>query len=100
MQDHFEGRLLNPGHAIESSWFILREAIERNHDEKLKALGVKIFDWMWEWGWDKEYGGIIQYMDVLGKAKSEYHHDMKFWWPQTEAAIAALYCYYFTKDDK
>ena len=100
LQDHFEGRLLNPGHAIESSWFILRESIERGHDEKLKALGLKIFDWMWEWGWDKEYGGIIQYMDVLGKAKSEYHHDMKFWWPQTEAAIAALYCYYFTKDDK
>lgn len=100
LQDHFEGRQLNPGHAIESSWFILREAIERDNDRNLIELGLKIFDWMWEWGWDKEYGGIIQFMDVLNKPKSDYWHDMKFWWPQTEAAIATLYAYYFTKDKK
>ena len=100
LQDHFEGRQLNPGHAIESSWFILREAIERDNDKNLIELGLKIFDWMWEWGWDKEYGGIIQFMDVLNKPKSDYWHDMKFWWPQTEAAIATLYAYYFTKDKK
>ena len=55
---------------------------------------------MWEWGWDKEYGGIIQFMDVLGKPKTDYWHDMKFWWPQNEAAIAALYSYYFSNDEK
>lgn len=100
LQDHFEGRLLNPGHALEASWFILAEAKERNNDETLKQLGLKIFDWMWEWGWDKEYGGIIQFMDVLGKPKTDYWHDMKFWWPQNEAAIAALYSYYFSNDEK
>ena len=100
LQDHFEGRQLNPGNAIESSCFILREAIERDNDKNLIELGLKIFDWMWEWGWDKEYGGIIQFMDVLNKPKSDYWHDMKFWWPQTEAAIATLYAYYFTKDKK
>ena len=42
-------RQLNPGHAIESSWFILREAIERDNDKNLIELGLKIFDWMWEW---------------------------------------------------
>ena len=100
LQDHFEGRLLNPGHALEASWFILAEARERNNDETLKNLGLKIFDWMWEWGWDKEYGGIIQFMDVLGKPKTDYWHDMKFWWPQNEAAIASLYSYYYSKDEK
>ena len=39
-------------------------------------------------------------MDVLNKPKSDYWHDMKFWWPQTEAAIATLYAYYFTKNEK
>lgn len=100
LQDHFEGRQLNPGHSIEASWFILREAMERDNDKDLIELGIKIFDWMWEWGWDKEFGGIIQFMDVLNKPKSDYWHDMKFWWPQTEAAIATLYAYYFSKDKK
>lgn len=100
LQDHFEGRQLNPGHSIEASWFILREAMERDNDKNLIELGIKIFDWMWEWGWDKEFGGIIQFMDVLNKPKSDYWHDMKFWWPQTEAAIATLYAYHFSKDKK
>ncbi len=26
LEDHFEGRLVNPGHSIEAAWFILREA--------------------------------------------------------------------------
>ena len=41
LQDHFEGRQLNPGHAIESSWFILREAIERDNDKNLIELAIR-----------------------------------------------------------
>ena len=64
-------------------------------------LGKKILDWHWEKGWDKEYGGgIIQYRDALGLPLSEYHQDMKFWWPQCEAAIATLLSYSVTKDEK
>ncbi len=33
--DHFDGRTLNPGHAIEGAWFILREARLRNNDPDL-----------------------------------------------------------------
>jgi N-acylglucosamine 2-epimerase len=99
LQDHFEGRLLTPGHAIEAAWFILTEARERQ-DEKLRELGCTILDWMWEWGWDKEYGGIIYFRDVLNKPASEYWHDMKFWWPQNEAAIATLMAWDATGDEK
>ncbi len=99
MAEHFEGRLLNPGHAIEGSWFIMNEGLTRN-DPKLVQLGLKMLNWMWEWGWDKEYGGgIIQYRDALNKSPSEYHQDMKFWWPQCEAAIAMLLAYSVTKED-
>lgn len=96
-KEHLEGRLLNPGHAIEGAWFVMAEAYERKSDD-LKQLGLKMFDYMWEWGFDKKYGGIIYFQDVLNKPKSEYWHDMKFWWPQNEAAIATLYAYYFTDD--
>ncbi|MCK5735780.1 MAG: AGE family epimerase/isomerase [Spirochaetaceae bacterium] len=99
LQDHFEGRLLTPGHAIEAAWFILSEARERN-DKELTSLGCRMLDWMWEWGWDKKYGGIIYYRDVLNKPPSEYWHDMKFWWPQNEAAIATLMAWATTDDDK
>ena len=100
LQDHFEGRLLNPGHAIEGAWFILREAAYRGGDRDLVALGTTMLDWMWAWGWDAEYGGIIYYRDVLDRPATEYWHDMKFWWPQCEAIIAALSAWMLTGDDR
>lgn len=99
MKDHFEGRLLNPGHAIESSWFIMNEGLYRE-DRKIIDLGLKILDWEWKLGWDEPFGGIIQYRDALGKSLSEYHQDMKFWWPQCEAAIATLLAYSITGNEK
>ena len=100
MKDHFEGRLLNPGHAIEGAWFIMNEGLTTKN-QHLIDLGLKILDWEWDIGWDSEYGGgIIQYRDALGLPVSEYHQDMKFWWPQCEAAIAELMAYGITKDKK
>lgn len=98
--DHSNGRILNPGHAIEAAWFILNEAAYRNRDKHLIRLGTQILDWMWEWGWDKKYGGIIHYRDVKGHPVQEYWHDMKFWWPQNEAVIATLTAYALTGDEK
>lgn len=99
-EEHFEGRLLNPGHAIEGSWFIMNEARHRNNDKKLLKLGTRMLDWMWKRGWDSEYGGIIYFRDALGKSATEYWHDMKFWWPQTEAIIANLMAYVLTGEKK
>ena len=94
--EHFEGRLLNPGHAIEGAWFIMREARYRNNDATLMQLGTKMLNWMWKIGWDKEKGGITYFRDALGKSATEYWHDMKFWWPQCEAGIANLMAYSLT----
>lgn len=97
--EHFEGRMINPGHAIEGSWFLMQEGIAQGKQDYVKE-GLKILEWMWELGWDEPYKGIIQYRDVCGKSLSEYHHDMKFWWPQCEAAIANLYAYSLTKEER
>ena len=100
MKDHNSGRIINPGHAIEGAWFIMSEGVYRN-DSHLIELGKKILDWHWEKGWDREYGGgIIQYRDVLNLPLSEYHQDMKFWWPQCEASIANLLSFAVTKEKK
>lgn len=97
--DHFDGRLLNPGHAIEAAWFILREA-RRNGNAAWKRLGLDMIDMMWERGRDKVHGGLFYFTDVSGKPIQEYWHHMKFWWPHNEAVIAALLAYVMTGDAK
>ena len=97
--DHFDGRLLNPGHAIEAGWFILEEGRLRN-DPTLVDLGIEIIDVMWERGWDEEYGGLRSFCDLDGKPPQEYCHDMKLWWPHNEAIIATLLAYDLTGDPR
>lgn len=99
-QDTFEGRMICPGHAIEGAWFLLHEAKHRGNDPRLRELGLKMLDWSWEWGWDKEYGGILYYRDARSFPSTEYWHDMKFWWPHNEAIIATLLAYQLTGDEK
>lgn len=98
--DHIDGRTLNPGHAIEGAWFILHEALYRNNDEELIALGCRMIDYMWERGWDKQYGGILYFRDVYDKPVQEYWQDMKFWWPHNEVIIATLLAYLITGNEK
>ena len=98
--DTINGRLINPGHCIETAWFLLEEAKYRNWDKELTAQALQILDWSWEWGWDKQYGGIINFRDCRNLPPQDYSQDMKFWWPQTESIIATLYAYEATGDDK
>ncbi len=97
--DTINGRLINPGHCIETSWFLL-DVAERKGDKELQQLALQIFDWSWDWGWDKEYGGIINFRDCKGFPQQDYSQDMKFWWPQCETIIACLYAYKLTGDEK
>jgi N-acylglucosamine 2-epimerase len=97
--DHFDGRQLNPGHAIECAWFLLHEA-RRNDDRKLQLLGCEILDWMWERGWDEEFGGIFYFRDLYNRPVQEYWQDMKFWWPHCEALITTLLAYSLTGNSK
>ena len=98
--DTTAGRLINPGHCIETAWFILEEAKYRGWDKQLTELGLQIFEWAFEWGWDKEHGGIINFRDCKGFPQQDYSQDMKFWWPQTETIICCLYAYLATGDEK
>ena len=97
--DTINGRLINPGHCIETSWFLL-DVAERKGDKELQKLALQILDWSWDWGWDKEFGGIINFRDCKGFPQQDYSQDMKFWWPQCETIIACLYAYKLTGDEK
>lgn len=97
--DHFDGRTLNPGHAIEGAWFVLHEGKHRN-DKKLIDMGLKMLDWMWKRGWDEKHGGLFYFRDVFNKPVQEYWHEMKFWWPHDEALIATLLAWQLSGDSK
>ena len=45
------GRTINPGHCIETAWFLLEEAKYRGWDKELVDMATTILDWSWEWGW-------------------------------------------------
>ena len=97
--DTLGGRVINPGHCIETSWFLMDVAVARD-DKALLKTALQILDWSWAWGWDKKYGGIISFKDCRNLPPQCYEQDMKFWWPQCETIIATAYAYKLTGDKK
>lgn len=98
--DEPPGREVNPGHAIETAWFILEEARHRNNDRELVMRACEIIDWSLKIGWDDEYGGIYYFRDCKGRPCPQYEHDMKLWWPHNEAIYATLLAYHMTGDSR
>ena len=118
--DTLAGRTINPGHCIETAWFLMDVAVARK-DKSLLSTALQILDWSWAWGWDDSVlsppsatalagragrpqpagsGGIISFRDCKGFPPQCYEQDMKFWWPQCEAIIATAYAYRLTGDRK
>ena len=98
--DTISGRVINPGHCIETAWFLMEAAPLFKDPDHVRQLGIQILDWDFEWGWDKQYGGIINFRDCKNFPPQDYSQDMKFWWPQCETIIASLYAYKLTHDEK
>ena len=97
--DSPQGRCINPGHSIETAWFLMHEGLYRNNTDIInKAL--EVLEWSLELGWDKEYGGIYSFVDIEGKPPEQLEWDMKLWWPHTEALYAALLAYKITGNMK
>ena len=93
------GRTINPGHSCENAWFILCEALYSN-DKELEKKALTLLDWHLEWGWDKEHGGFLYFVDVDGRPCEQLEWDMKLWWVHNEVMIATLMAYGITKDEK
>lgn len=96
--DHFDGRTLNPGHA--GVCVVPDGGRPPPRAARLIELGTTILDWMWERGWDQQFGGIFYFRDLRDLPVQEYWHDMKFWWPHNEAEIATLMAWKLTGRQK
>ena len=93
--DEPEGRLLNPGHALESMWFCVEEGLKRG-DRFAVDRAIEIVDWMYERGYDEECGGIFSFADLSGgePPQTDWHRETslswrdKVWWVHSEALYA------------
>ena len=93
--DCMDGRLLNPGHAIEAMWFIM-DLGKRLNDQKLIEKAVDIALKEVEYGWDEKYGGIFYFMDRLGHPLQQLEWDQKLWWVHIETLITMIKGYELT----
>jgi N-acylglucosamine 2-epimerase len=113
--DNILGQYINPGHTIESMWFVIHYALTINDTALIqKAAGVVYTTF--ETGWDDEYGGLLAFCDKdggkpHGKIPPEIENelmpykiqedwDMKLWWVHGEALYSLLLCYKLTGDKK
>lgn len=97
--DCFDGRLLNPGHAIEAMWFIM-DLGKRLGRQDLIEKAVQIALNEAEYGWDKKHGGILYFMDRLGRPCQQLEWDQKLWWVHIETLITMLKGYQLTGNAK
>eukprot|EP00118_Oscarella_pearsei_P000143 m.4305 g.4305 ORF g.4305 m.4305 type:complete len:405 (+) comp10519_c0_seq1:37-1251(+) len=96
-----KGRLMNPGHAIEAGWFLLRYASLVN-DDRLKDIAISDFillPFEVAWDSDKHGGGLLYFLDVEGFPQTALEASMKLWWPHCEAIIGLLMAYDEQKED-
>ena len=99
MVDCMDGRLLNPGHAIEAMWFIM-DLGKRLGDQTLIEKAVKIALAEVEYGWDEKYGGIFYFMDRLGRPMQQLEWDQKLWWVHIETLITMIKGYELTGSEE
>ena len=97
--DCFDGRKLNPGHAIEAMWFVMDLGKRLNRPELIQKA-VEICLQEVEYGWDKEFGGIFYFMDRLGHPRHELEWDQKLWWVHLETLISLIKGYQLTGDQR
>ncbi len=93
-----DGRFLNPGHSMETAWFLMKEAVLKG-DNALMELAIKVTEWSLKRGWDKEKDGIFYFVDLHNKPVMSLEWDMKLFWVHCEAMVALIYAYQYTKDE-
>jgi N-acylglucosamine 2-epimerase len=85
--DEPEGRVVYPGHTLESMWFCMHAGLKRE-ERALVDRALTITDWAYRAGHDTQYGGIFSYVDAFSgepeqttwfKETGMAWHDKAFW---------------------
>src|SRR5690606_26755548 len=71
----------------------------RKEDPQLIQKCVEIALHTLEYGWDKEYGGILYFKDVKGYPPQQLEWDQKLWWVHVEALVCMAKAWQLTGND-
>lgn len=91
-----EGRMTNPGHALESAWMML-EIAARDKNQPAIDTCVELILATLKSGWDEKYGGIVYFRNIDDTPCHNIEADCKLWWPHGEALYATLLGWSLTK---
>ena len=89
-----------PGHAIESMWFVIEQALRHDRPEAV-AVAIDVMKASIRIGWDEAHGGLLRFVGPdggapEGPAAGPFERlildtwDSKIWWPHSEALYATL----------
>uniref|UniRef100_A0A8C6TFV4 N-acylglucosamine 2-epimerase n=1 Tax=Neogobius melanostomus TaxID=47308 RepID=A0A8C6TFV4_9GOBI len=92
-----QGRLQNPGHALEAGWFLLQYAAQWGQQDLRDTAITQFIKQPFHSGWDVEHGGLFSFLDVDGLCPTQLEWSMKLWWPHCEALVAFLMAYTQTR---
>lgn len=107
-------RHINPGHTLEDLWFLIEILQDTDHLKEYLPRILQIARVTFDLGWDKEYGGLLRFVDHEGgKPKGELIQDvpcsyeklildtwdMKLWWPHSEILYLFLLLYELTGEE-
>ena len=92
-----EAEIDNPGHNMELAWFMLAEGLYTK-DKGLVTRCAKYVNDIYEYGWDHEYGGLYNTVNMFKRPANSLNWQIKTWWPQNEIEIGLLYAYIGTGD--
>ena len=87
--DTFDGRVIHAGHGIECMWFVMDAAQAYGETALINRAADALEDQL-AFAWDETYGGILHFLDALGKPPQQLEWDQKFWWAHIETLIALL----------
>lgn len=108
--DSLLARYVNPGHSLESLWFILHQVLETGDNRRFSVIADMI-ERIYDVGWDQQFGGLFLFADKQGgrpleltrasstdpmveKVRSDWSH--KLWWPHSEALYTTLLAFHLT----
>ena len=105
-------RHVTPGHAIESMWFVMEQAITHGRADAVDTA-LRVIAASYELGWDLEHGGLYRYAvpgpagpRPTGTADGPFEQlildtwDGKIWWPHSETLYATLLAAEATGDER
>ncbi len=97
--DCAEGRMINPGHGLETLWMVIAAARILGNQQYIATATALVLSTI-EYGWDREFDGIFYRQDIKSKPLYQIEWDQKMWWGHAEAMIALAMSYTHTHDPR